>query len=570
MAARRIRATLLVALPLALFSPAPALAGPSGHSSLVALPSVLPPTPLPGRMRWTREAASARLQSAAAYRRGLAVVGLAAGIGGRSLAQALRLRPVEWLPGLRLVEVAGAPASLAVLARSADPRIRYVEPLAGAQVAHVRNDPLTYEIDAATGVPYEWQFHAVGADQALNLARGDPSTLVGVVDSGISAVPDLGGKIAETFWDPTVTKSAIDALGHGTFVASIIAARNDDGFGLAGFCGGCRLAIYKAAPLTDVQVAEGIRTLTDAHVRVINLSIVLDGPSQAVIDALDYATAAGVLVVAASGNEGTDSVDFPASYLQPSDGTAGSGLAVGASDRAGSRASFSNGGPGLSLVAPGTFNSNCQSGIIGAIPASAPDFGGAGSCSVILPHVPGGARYAYASGTSFAAPEVAGTAALVWSVKPSLTSVQVASILEQTASRPAGTGWTPGLGWGVLDANTAVESAAGRSSADSIVLADLDVSRPRQPGDAVDATVKARWLDGTPVRLGAALSCRIRAGGSALRPDATLGAGAASCSFRLPAGSGGRLVEGRLTVSAPGGVETSASFRFAVPGRKPG
>ena len=320
MAARRIRAILLVALPFALLHAAPALARPAGHSSLVPLPSVLPPTPLPGGMRWTREDAGLRPAAPADYRRGRAVVGVAAGVDGRRLAASLRLRPVEWLPALRLVEVAGNPASLAALARSVDPRIRYVEPLVAGRVAHVRNDPLTYEIDPATGVPYEWQFHAVGADQALNLAKGDPSMLVGVVDSGISPVPDLAGKIAETFWDPSATRSAIDALGHGTFVASIIAARNDDGFGLAGFCGACRLAIYKASPLTDVQVAEGIRTLTDAHVRVINLSVVLDSPSQAVTDALDYATAAGVLVVAASGNEGADSIDFPASYLQPSDG----------------------------------------------------------------------------------------------------------------------------------------------------------------------------------------------------------------------------------------------------------
>ncbi len=100
-----------------------------------------------------------------------------------------------------------------------------------------------------------------------------------MVDSGVTVVPDLKGKIAETFWDKTIHNSAADVLGHGTFVSSIIAARNDDGFGMAGFCGACRLAVYKAVPVNDVQVAEGIRTLTDAHVRIINLSIVLDSPS---------------------------------------------------------------------------------------------------------------------------------------------------------------------------------------------------------------------------------------------------------------------------------------------------
>ena len=370
------------------------------------------------------------------------------------------------------------------LARTSDPRIRYVEPVTVGQPAHVRNDPLTYEIDPMTGAPYEWQFHAVGTDKALNLGRGDPSILVGVLDTGIAAVPDLAGKIAETFWDPSATTSAGDALGHGTFVASIIASRNDDGRGLAGFCGACRLAVYKAPRLTNVQVAEGIRTLTDAHVRVLNLSIVLDAPSQAVIDALDYAIAAGVLVVAAAGNDGQPAIDFPASYLQAPGGNAGPGIAVGASDRFGKRASFSNTGQQHSLLAPGTFTSGCKFGIFGAIPASPPAFETGGLCPVVISHLDG-ARYAYESGTSYAAPEVAGTAALVWALKPSLTSVQVAAILEQSATRPSGSGWSPTTGWGVLNARAAVEAATGRSAADVFLLQGLSVSRPRAAGDTV-------------------------------------------------------------------------------------
>ena len=346
MAARKIRATLLVALPLALLPAAPALAGHSGTRASRRCPRC-------SRRGRCRSGCAGRARRRAPAPRARPTTGAGAPSSESPRASTAARSPrrsgsarssgcpacasSRW-PGRRRRwrRSPGAPIHA----------IRYVEPLAAAHAAHIRNDPLTYEIDPATGAPYEWQFDAVGADQALNLAKGDPSILVGVVDSGISAVPDLAGKVAETFWDSSVTKSGIDALGHGTFVASIIAARNDDGFGLAGFCGACRLAIYKASPLTDVQVAEGIRTLTDAHVRVINLSIVLDSSSQAVIDAIDYATAAGVLVVAASGNEGTDTIDFPASYVQPPDGTAASGIAVGASDRAGRRASFSNAAPG--------------------------------------------------------------------------------------------------------------------------------------------------------------------------------------------------------------------------------
>lgn len=551
---------LLVAVPLALFTSPAALAGGLGHSALAPLPSVLPPTPLSGSVHWSRADAPA---SAAAFGRGLANVGVTGRIDGRALAAEKGLRVVEWLPGLRLVEVAGRPSALARLGRVADPRIRYVEPVTVARPAHVRNDPLTYEIDPKTGVPYEWQFHAVGADQALNLGRGDPGILVGVLDTGITVVPDLAGKIAETFWDPTATTSAGDALGHGTFVASIIASKNDDGRGLAGFCGACRLAVYKAPRLTNVQVAEGIRTLTDAHVRVINLSIVLDAPSQAVIDALNYATAAGVLVVAAAGNDGQPAIDFPASYLQPPGGNAGPGIAVGASDRFGRRASFSNTGQQLSLLAPGTFESGCKFGILGAIPATPPAFGAGGSCPVVISRLDG-ARYAYESGTSYAAPEVSGTAALIWSLKPSLTSLQVAAILEQTATRPGGTAWGPSSGWGVLDARAAAESVAGRSSGDTFVLKGLSVTRPRRPSHVVNATVEATWADGTTVTVGATPSCRIRSGARTVRSSARLAAGVATCGFTPPGWTAGKQIQGSVTLSAPNAAKATATFRIAV------
>jgi subtilisin family serine protease len=108
----------------------------------------------------------------------------------------------------------------------------------------------------------------------------------------------------------------------------------------------------------------------------------------------------------------------------------------------GTRADFSNTGSYLSLAAPGE------------------NVFAAESADCDWPHAnlpwasPG--SYGWASGTSFAAPEVAGAAALVWGAKPRLTATQVAQVLKQSAT---GTSWNAELGWGRLDAAAAVQLA---------------------------------------------------------------------------------------------------------------
>ena len=128
-----------------------------------------------------------------------------------------------------------------------------------------------------------------------------------------------------------------------------------------------------------------------------------------------------------------------------SNGAGGAGLVVAASTRNGARAAFSNTGSWVSLAAPGE-------GVLGAVseqssPTAYP--------RVALP----GARglFGYASGTSFAAPQVAGAAALVWGVNPALSARDVARILKETASGHGA--WTPELGYGVIDVAAAVARA---------------------------------------------------------------------------------------------------------------
>jgi subtilisin family serine protease len=553
------RAVVVLGAALTLVA-APSGHAVGGHSTLVPLPSVSPPPAPRLPMRWSH---SPRRRGAASFAAGCAVVGLAAGVDPRSLG----LRVVRHVPGLRLAVLAGAPRELAALAARNDPRVRYVEPLRRAASAHVRNDPLTWRIDPRSGMPFEWAFRLVGADAALSLSKGDPGILVGIVDSGVSNVPDLHGKVAETFWDTHTNVSADDVVGHGTFVSSVIGAVNDDGIGLAGFCGACRLAVYKAIPLNDVQIAAGIQRLTDAHVRIINLSLVEPTESQDIVDAINYALAAGVLVVGASGNESRGTVDFPASVLQPENGGASGGIAVGASDGAGNRAAFSNWGTRLSLLAPGSFDTRCTLGILGAVPQVATDFEGGQTCDAVYVDAAGN-HYAYASGTSFAAPIVTGIAALVWAAAPDLTNVQVASVLEQTATRPAGAGWLPTTGWGIVNARAALESVLGRKAVDGLSLSSLRVAGARTPGTLLTATVRAAWNDAMPVAAGATPTCKVAVGGRAVRSRVTLATGILSCTFTVPAGSTGKHVAGSLALAAPALPAATAHFAFDVRRRR--
>jgi hypothetical protein len=204
--------------------------------------------------------------------------------------------------------------------------------------------------------------------------------------------------------------------------------------------------------LSDFDVAAAIVFAVDRGAKIINLSLGGVRSTETERRAIDYAVARDVLLVAAVGNEYRkgNPVEYPAAYLQPvgSNGQGGRGLSVGATTVAGARASFSNTGSHVSLAAPGE-------NVFGAISARA------SKRAWPTTRLPGSSSglYGYSSGTSFAAPQVAGAAALVWAANPMLSAAQVADILEQSASGRGA--WNPELGFGVLDTAAAVERARG-------------------------------------------------------------------------------------------------------------
>jgi subtilisin family serine protease len=372
-----------------------------------------------------------------------------------ALQRVLRKAPgriVRHLPQLRAVEIdpQGDTARFAAVV-SASKGIDYAAPPA------IRR-PLAEPALAPAQVPggaYQWQYAATGLDRVPeSVARSALALAIAVIDSGADlTAPDLAAKRPSTYSAIDRSTDVRDTVGHGTFVASLAAGSSTNGEGVAGVAGHSRLIVVKASSaglFTDFELAAAITESVDRGARVINLS--LGGTSYSATEqrAIQYAAAKDVFLVAAAGNEFLkgNPVEYPAALLQPvgSNGQGGIGLSVGASTIDGVRAPFSNTGSYISLAAPGH-------NVFGALSTQAP--------ARRWPRIalPGSAAglYGYSSGTSFAAPQVAGAAALVWGANSLLTARQVADVLKETASGH-GT-WNPELGYGVIDVAAAVARA---------------------------------------------------------------------------------------------------------------
>jgi serine protease len=382
-----------------------------------------------------------------------------------ALAEALAAHParvVRSLPALRVAELqpAGAGTDFARALRRL-PGIRYVEPVAARSSA---GEP------ALAGSPgggvYEWQFAAARADAVpRSVQRAASAVTIAVVDTGADlTAPDLAAKSPTTWSVVGQSPDVRDLNGHGTFVASLAVGSVDNSDGIAGFGGDARLMIVQAnrstTAFTDMDEADAIIWAVDHGARIVNLSI--GGPSTSTTerDAIGYAAAHGVLLVAAAGNdfERGNPVEYPAALIQPvgSKGRGGRGLVVGASTATGGRAPFSSRGSFVSLAAPGV-------DVLAALASTAT---GTGYRRLALPGTLAG-LYGTGSGTSYAAPQVAGTAALVWAANPLLSAAQVAQILKDTASGHGS--WDQDVGYGVIDAAAAVALASGQRPAPSAV-----------------------------------------------------------------------------------------------------
>ncbi|RKF27809.1 type VII secretion-associated serine protease mycosin [Micromonospora globbae] len=317
-----------------------------------------------------------------------------------------------------------------------------------------------------------WPQQRYAPERLASLTTGTGVT-VAVVDSGVDREhPQLDGRVLDgTDLLDAGGDGTRDCAGHGTGVASIIAATSRPGVAFRGLAPGARILPVRVSEqqvvdgresgrtVSAAEFARAIRWAVDHGADVLNLSVVLYVDSPAVRSAVAYAHAHDVVVVAAAGNlhEAGDPTPYPAAY----DGV----LGVGAIAPDGSRASFSQAGPYVDLVAPG---------------------------SEVLMAAPGHG-HRRAEGTSYAAPFVAATAALLRAYHPDLTAAQVAERIVATTD-PAPDG---GYGAGVLNPYRAVTETPGGAPVRArpvAALADERVDPARRAQQARRAAARDRAL----------------------------------------------------------------------------
>lgn len=303
---------------------------------------------------------------------------------------------------------------------------------AGAAVAMARG--LTNPLANVTnfGGAGDWNLNMINAPEAWAAGATGEDVIVAVIDTGVNyAHAEFAGRIWRNTdevagngrdddgngfvddirgWDFVDSDTTpLDGNGHGTHVAGTIAAAND-GVGATGIAFDAWImpirVLDNAGDGYMSDVVAGIYYAADNGADVINLSLGSGMGSRSLDEAVKYAQSLGTVVVMAAGNNGAAQPIFPAAYADDW------GVAVGAVNAGGQLAYFSN-RAGTTLL----------------------DYVAAPGVSIYSTASDG--SYTYMSGTSMAAPHVAGVAALIRSVNPALSAAQIESILISTANADA-------------------------------------------------------------------------------------------------------------------------------------
>jgi thermitase len=282
--------------------------------------------------------------------------------------------------------------------------IEHAEPNYYLQASFTPNDPF---------FPYQYNLPKINAPAAWDISQSNSSVKIAIIDTGVQLNhPELAGKLLPGYDYVDYDNIPEDGNGHGTHVAGIAASITNNGVGIAGVA-----PLASIVPLrvldnngqgTTGNVGNGLVYAANNGIQVVNLS--LGGPTgEAFLQAaVQYAWDRGAVIIAAAGNDNTSYPIVPASYPNV--------IAVASTNPSDLKSNFSNYGSWVDMAAPGD---NILSTYLGG-------------------------SYAYLSGTSMAAPHVAGVAALL--AARGKTNAQIRDALCFASDPVSGSGvyWTYG------------------------------------------------------------------------------------------------------------------------------
>ena len=344
--------------------------------------------------------------------------------------------------------------------------VEYAKPNYICRASFVPNDPL-YSL--------QWHFPLINMPSAWNIqSSGDSDIVVAVLDTGVAyedyvefvpgpgrsirsityaQAPDLAGTCFVAGYD-FINDDAHpnDDDAHGTHVTGTIVQTTDNNYGVAGMAFGTSImpvkVLGKGGSGTDLSLADGICYAADKGAHVISMSLGFgSGLTQEqipdVTEAVAYAYDKGVILVASSGNEGVGVVSLPAAYPQV--------IAVGAVHSGDERASYSQYGEALEVVAPGgDGNDRDGDGYMDGVLQQTFSEGDPTNWDY----------YWFYTGTSMAAPHVSGLIALLLAQDSVRTQDEIRQILHTTSVDLGDPDWDEEYGYGRIDAYAALQWTA--------------------------------------------------------------------------------------------------------------
>ena len=381
-------------------------------------------------------------------------------VHGQQIIAALGARDAEEIPGIgvhivELPDQANENAFADAFNSRSEVDFAELDRLLPAQQA-LPNDPLFPS----------WYLEKINAAGAWSITTGSSNVIIAIVDTGVDAShPDLVTKMVPGRNIYNNNTDTTDVYGHGTPVAGVAAAASNNGIGVASVAWGCKIMPVRVSDNTGMAsesaIANGLTWAADHGARIANVSYYITG-SKTISSAAKYFQSKGGVVVAASGNYGTVETAQDDPYI----------ITVGATDPQDVLYSYSNRGHNLDLVAPG----NNTTTLIGG-------------------------QYGAGGGTSFASPVVAGVAALVLSVNPSLTPGEVTYVVKQNADDLGAVGWDSEFGSGRVNAARAVVAALASVGTADTTPPSVDITSPQSGQNVTGSSVSVQVSASDNVRV---------------------------------------------------------------------